>query len=445
MIVSEIAPELVQRLENYGLDEQARTLLRETGRVIEPVIGAALDQVIAGAEKLPHVADLWRRHGNDIRRIEIAQFQTLLRAEFDARYLAQCRKTIEQQTTLGFESRARINCGVTVINVALPIIARKYRFAGAAKRTAILSQAIMFDIATTSTFYLKMVDKVAEVRRNAIDSAIADFSNAIDGVLTTIKDTSGSLTATSAIMQQVTNETAQRLTSATGSSAETNQSVDLTVASTDALTSSIQEIGEQTSRGLEMVRSAVADAERTRKTIYMLSDAAERIGSVVGLISKIASQTNLLALNATIEAARAGEAGKGFAVVASEVKGLANQTSRATDDISQQVAAIQEATKSAVDEISSSTHKISDLTAVSASIASAVEEQGATTRQISGNVQVALSNTAHTSENIRSVEHASKRGATAVEEIIGWTSRLTEAAQDVESKVADFFARVRAA
>ena len=130
-------------------------------------------------------------------------------------------------------------------------------------------------------------------------------------------------------------------------------------------------------RSLEMARYAVGDTERTNETTRLLDEAAERIGSVVGLISKITSQTNLLALNATIEAARAGEAGRGFAVVASEVKMLANQTSGATRKISQQVIAIQEATKSAVDEISSIAQGINELTSVSTNIASAVDQQAA--------------------------------------------------------------------
>ena len=174
MAPSAIAPELAQRLDNYALDERARRVLRNLGPLIEPQLEPALDEVIAGAVKLPHVAELWTRHGADMRRIELAQYRTLLKGEFDARYLESCRSTIEQETALGFESRARVNCGSALLRHAFRALAREHRFRLSAftECTQVLSQAVMFDIATTSTFYLQIVEKAAQARRRVIDEPL---------------------------------------------------------------------------------------------------------------------------------------------------------------------------------------------------------------------------------------------------------------------------------
>jgi len=447
MTLPQVAPELAARLANYTLDDRSRDLLRELAPMLDKHIETALDQVIAGAARLPRVAAVYAKHGAEIKRIETAQLRSMLQGRFDEAYLQCCRETVEQETAFGFEGRARINAGAALLRVAVAVMANKHRFSAStlAERIRVLSQAVFFDIANTSTIFLQRVEQATSHRRKEIDEAIGEFDGAIGGVIEAIKEASGLLTSTASTMQEVTEDTQRRMKAASAASEETSQGVSQTVAATEQLSGSIEEIGQQTARGLDMARSAVADTERTNKTIRSLDDAAERIGSVVGLISKIAAQTNLLALNATIEAARAGEAGKGFAVVAAEVKALANQTSKATGEISAQVAAIQEATKGAVEEIASIARSIHELTSVSTSVAAAVDQQGATTRAIADSIQSAAGHTSHVAQEIHSVEQAANRTVAAVGEISGWTTRLSARAQDLETKVSRFFSRVRAA
>ena len=446
MTPSGLPSEFVARMGLYGLDEQAHRLLREISPAIELDIAIAIDEFTAGASKLPHTGVIFSTHRDLIRKMEVAQFQSLMSGTFDNSYIDSCRRTVEQYATLGIEGRARISVGTCVLRRALDVLARKHRFstATAARRRDIVLQAIMFDIAMTTTLHLEAAATANEVRRKAIAEAITDFDCTIGEVIAAVKAASCALTATSATMQQVADDTLRRMASASSASTETTQSVAITAVATEEVLTSIHEIDQQATRGLEMARSAVGDSERSGQAIRLLDEAAERIGSIVGLISKITSQTNLLALNAAIEAARAGEAGKGFSVVASEVKALANQTLRATEEISQQVSAIQEATRSAVNEIFSITKTINELAAVSTSIASAVEQQGASTRRIADSIQTAAGNTARASVEIRSVEQAASQSAAAVGEITGWTAQLSTRADDLETKVASFFGRVRA-
>ena len=382
-----------------------------------------------------------------IKRLEVAHLQALLGGKLDRNYAESCRQTVEKEAELGLDARIRSTSGSFVVQMAIEVLARKHRFAPArmAERGKTIAQVISFDVSNAMTLHRQAAERAALARRSAIDAAIADFDAAIGAVIEAIKEASASLTMTGETLKQVADDTLSRMALASSASHETAQRMDATVTATEELSGSIQEIGQQATNGLEMAQSAVADTERTQHVIGSLNDAAERIGSVVGTISAIAAQTNLLALNATIEAARAGEAGKGFAVVAAEVKTLANQTSRATGDISQQVTAIQESTKRSVDEISSIARAIGKLTTVSTSIASAVQQQSMTTRGIAESIHNAAGHTARASVEINSVDEAVTRSVAAVGDITTWTARLSARANDLETKVATFFTRVRAA
>jgi methyl-accepting chemotaxis protein len=200
----------------------------------------------------------------------------------------------------------------------------------------------------------------------------------------------------------------EQASSAASASIEASTNVQAVAAGAEQLVSSIDEIGRQTASASSVSAEAVSQAQHTSDIVASLVDATSRIGEVVKLITDIAAQTNLLALNATIEAARAGDAGKGFSVVANEVKNLASQTARATDEISGQIAQVQNATHEAVSAITAISQTISRMNEISEAIAAASEEQNAVSREISSNLNTAASGVSIISESMNAIAEAAR-------------------------------------
>jgi methyl-accepting chemotaxis protein len=279
-----------------------------------------------------------------------------------------------------------------------------------------------------------------QMMQNMADSFEASVKEIVQSVSTSAEQLQGSASTMSSIAE----ETARQATVVASATSQASGNVQTVATATEELSSSISEITRQVSESAAIAQEAVSEVERTNSGVAGLTEAAGRIGSVAQLIQDIASQTNLLALNATIEAARAGEAGKGFAVVASEVKNLAAQTARATEEITEQIAAIQQETSNTVTAIRSIGGTVIRLNEIASGIAAAVEEQSAATQEIARNVQEAAIGTEEVSRNITGVNDAAAEAGNAANEVLDAAKELSQQSAVLSSQVDAFIGRIRA-
>ncbi len=281
-------------------------------------------------------------------------------------------------------------------------------------------------------------------RRQRLEAEIEAFRSAFSEVLANTDRMTGELSDTAKNLSSIASAAGAQSSEAATTAGETSANVKTVAEAASQLGDSVQAIQSQVQDATATVQRASGMAVAANDTIGALARAAQQIDEVVGFIRTIAGQTNLLALNATIEAARAGEAGRGFAVVASEVKALANQTAKATEEISAQIAEVQSATKQAVDNVGAITAIMGDIDSFTASLSAAVQQQNAAAGEITRSIGHAATGTANVARSIAGTAEATENTNRSADMVLATASDLSEQAAQLRASVDRFLANVAA-
>ncbi|MFD2263950.1 methyl-accepting chemotaxis protein [Lacibacterium aquatile] len=329
------------------------------------------------------------------------------------------------------------------LNIAIPAKGQQDELGAMARAVAVFQQSMIhareLDEEQRREWELK------EARTATLTGLQTGFDGKAGQLVGILASSAGQLEATAKALTNIADRTNAQAATVAVSAEQSTANVQMVAAATEELTASVNEIRRQVEHSARIAESAVEDTRRTDHTVETLTQSAERIGEVIGLISDIAAQTNLLALNATIEAARAGEAGKGFAVVASEVKNLAGQTAKATEEIVAQIGSIQAATSDAVTSIRGIGETIGQIHKITQDIAVAVEEQDAATREIAGNIQQAATGSRDVAASMIEIRQASGETGAAAEQVLGAAGAVAKQSGDLAGEVHSFIAAVQAA
>ncbi len=446
-IVAEGSQDRETRMRFMRIDAATGELLREFWKIVEPALPEVLEGFYRHVTREPQ---LERMIGSEIPRLKAAQgshWARLFNGRFDHEYMQGVRTIGLIHNKIGLEPRWYIGGYNFVLSQLSNLAVGHYRWKPS-RLSAVLTAlncAVLLDMDIAISVYQEAMLAERQKQQDKIAAAIGDFDGRMNIALKTIGGSAANLQSAANALAANADQSTQQSSAVAAASEEASANVQAVASATEQLTSSVREIGRQVTESTRMTGMAVDQAGQSSAGMQGLAAAAQRIGAVVELINTIAGQTNLLALNATIEAARAGDAGRGFAVVASEVKALAEQTAKATDEISQQILAIQTATRQSVGSIEEIGTTIGSVNEIATAIAAAVEQQGMATAEIARNIQEAARGTQDVSSNIGGVSQAASETGLTATQLLSSANELSEQSEMLRSSVEGFFATIRAA
>ncbi len=430
----------------YLLDGATLSDLADAWKLVEPDMAAIIARFYAHAGRFPFLAEKVANQVDRLSKAQLRHWQALFSGRFDETYVASARAIGLAHVRAGLEPGWYIGGYATILDGIIESIGRRNRFrpARTARLIAAVSRVVMLDMDTAITVYHEEMLNGAEARRRELQAAVEDFEAKLGQALAAVGAAATKLRTSSNDLAATAKGNAEKASNVVRIADETRSTSGDGAAAVDQMTAAISAISAHAGRSVAAAEKAVADAEHANGSVHGLAEAAERIGSVVGLISDIAAQTNLLALNATIEAARAGDAGKGFGVVATEVKSLASQTAKATEEISKQIEAIQEATQRAVQDIEGIGSTIGELATGAKAIAQSVSAQEQAARKITLTVQATATNANAVSAAVVHIREANDKTLATARDVADTAIDLVDAEQRVADDTRKFFAKVLA-